>query len=159
MMTNSSKRLLVGAFTVLAAGTASDAMCAGGATAAGPGSATAEFRYAAATTSESDGKGAAITFVTRPDPPRSGDNAVEAVVVAGDGTPVVDAQVTAVFSMPAMPSMNMPAMHSDFVLRPVGTGRYVGTGQLVMAGTWNVSVTVRRGGKTLASKRFSVIAK
>jgi nitrogen fixation protein FixH len=104
-------------------------------------------------------EGAAIEFRTEPDPPRSGDNAIEVMVRQADGSPLTDAMVTVVFSMPAMPSMNMPAMRSDATLTHAEDGRYRGTGQLEMSGTWNVNVTVSRGGDELARKNLSIIAK
>ena len=81
------------------------------------------------------------------------------VTVVKDGAPVSDAAVTAVFSMPAMPSMNMPEMRSTATLRPDGDGRYRGTGQLSMTGTWNVRVIVTRDSKELGSKSLSIVAK
>ena len=72
---------------------------------------------------------------------------------------MTDATVAATFRMPAMPSMNMPEMHSTVALEPQGGGRYVGTGQLSMAGTWNVIVTVSRGETQLGSSRFTLQAK
>jgi hypothetical protein len=72
---------------------------------------------------------------------------------------VTDATVTTVFSMPAMPSMNMPAMRSTATLAHDAAGRYRGTGQLSMGGTWNVTVTVSRGPDELGRKTFSIIAK
>ena len=87
-----------------------------------------------------------------------GDNEVEAVVTQ-DGKPVTDATVAAIFRMPAMPSMNMPEMHSSATLEHQGAGRYVGTGALVMNGTWNVTVTVSRGDAELGSSRFTLLAK
>ena len=99
-----------------------------------------------------------ITFRTL-ESPTSGDNKVEAVVKKADGTPVTDATVAATFRMPAMPAMNMPEMHSTAPLAHQGDGRYVGTGELMMAGTWNVTVTVSRDGAQLGSSRFTVVAK
>ena len=90
--------------------------------------------------------------------PAKGDNKVEAMVMQ-DGKPVTDATVAATFRMPAMPSMNMPEMHTTTALEPQGGGRYVGTGQLSMAGTWNVIVTVSRGETQLGSSRFTLQAK
>ena len=58
------------------------------------------------------GAGMEIQFRSEADPPASGDNTFE-VIVAKDGVRVDDAQVNAAFSMPAMPSMNMPEMHSQ----------------------------------------------
>ena len=105
------------------------------------------------------GQSVAIAFRSDPDPPESGDNMFEVIVTLPDGSPVTDAAVTAVFSMPAMPSMNMPAMRSTSTLAHAGSGRYRGTGQLSMSGTWNVTVTVARGSEELGSRRLSVIAK
>ncbi len=107
----------------------------------------------------SDGQNVAIEFRSQPDPPASGDNTFEVVVTRPDGSPVTDATVAAVFSMPAMPSMNMPAMRSTAALPHQGSGRYRGTGQLSMGGTWTVIVTVSRGTEELGRKNFSVIAK
>lgn len=100
-----------------------------------------------------------IAFKNDPDPPQAGDNTVEVTVKQADGTPVVDATVNAVFYMPAMPSMNMPEMRSTFNLSSAGDGRYRGQGQLVMSGTWNVTVNVTREGEKLGNAKFTVIAK
>jgi hypothetical protein len=72
---------------------------------------------------------------------------------------VTDVAVTAVFSMPAMPAMNMPAMRSETTLTHVDGGRYRGTGQLSMAGTWNVTITATRAGEPVGRRRFSIVAK
>jgi len=101
----------------------------------------------------------AIEFRSEPDPPKMGGNSFEVTVKQPDGSPVTDATVTTVFSMPAMPSMNMPAMRSTATLAHEVSGRYRGTGQLSMGGTWTVMVTVSRGPKELGSKKFSVVAK
>lgn len=100
-----------------------------------------------------------IEFRNEPDPPKAGDNSVEVTVKGADGAPVTDATVKAVFSMPAMPSMNMPAMRSETTLAHESAGRYRGMGQLSMSGTWNVSVTVMRGSEELGRNTFSIIAK
>jgi nitrogen fixation protein FixH len=100
-----------------------------------------------------------IEFRSDPDPPQSGDNTYQVTVRYPDGTPVTDADVTAVFSMPAMPAMNMPAMRSEASLTHVGDGTYRGTGQLSMGGTWNVVVSVARGIEPPDTARFSIVAK
>ena len=100
-----------------------------------------------------------VTFTSEPDPPKAGDNSVLVTVKQVDGTPITDGSVTAVFSMPAMPTMNMPAMRSDATLAHRGGGNYRGTGQLSMSGTWNVTVSVSRSGQDLGTARFSVVAK
>jgi hypothetical protein len=104
-------------------------------------------------------EGLNIRYQSRPDPPESGSNTIEVSVTDRNGAPVTDATVTAVFSMPAMPAMNMPAMRSDAPLTHAGNGTYRGTGQLSMGGTWNVNVTVSRGTETLGTGRFSIVAK
>ena len=112
---------------------------------------------APSTAAQPAGGGLAIAFKSLAAPAR-GDNKVEAVVTQ-DGKPVTDATVAATFRMPAMPSMNMPEMHSTSALEHQGGGRYAGNGQLSMAGTWNVTVTVSRGGAELGSSRFTLQAK
>lgn len=108
---------------------------------------------------DTNGEGLDIQFQSKPDPPESGSNTIEVTVRQRNGTPVTDAAVTAVFSMPPMPAMNMPAMRSDAPLTHVGAGTYRGAGELTMGGTWNVNVTVTRGAETLGSSRFSIVAK
>jgi hypothetical protein len=49
-------------------------------------------------------------------------------------------------------------MHSSVALVPQGEGRYRGTGQLSMAGTWNILVKVSRGPEELGSHRLSLVA-
>lgn len=100
-----------------------------------------------------------ITLASTPDPLEAGDNDLEVTVTGPDGAPVTDATVNMVFSMPAMPSMNMPAMRSDAMLQHDADGRYRGTGQLSMGGTWNVTLTVQRGSEQLGTRRLSVVAR
>jgi len=111
-----------------------------------------------AQTKAAGGEGLTVEFRSDPDPPRPGDNTFEVTVTQPDGAPVTDAKVTAVFSMPAMPAMNMPAMQSDASLAHVGGGTYRGEGQLSMDGTWNVVVSVARGAGPPATARFSIVA-
>jgi nitrogen fixation protein FixH len=100
-----------------------------------------------------------LEFRSTPDPPASGDNTYEVTVTQADGSPVTDATVTVVFSMPAMPTMGMPAMRSEAPLAHQGSGRYIGKGQLEMNGTWSVLVTASRGADEIGRRSFSVIAK
>lgn len=114
----------------------------------------------AASTAGTTQGGLNISLVSRPDPPETGnDNAVEVSVKQPDGTPVTDADVVAVLSMPAMPSMNMPAMRTEAPLEHEGSGVYTGPVQVLMAGTWNVAINVSRGGQQVASRNLSIIAK
>ena len=111
----------------------------------------------ASSTAADAGNGMTISFKTL-DEPAKGANKVEAVVKQ-EGNTVTNATVRVTFRMPAMPNMNMPEMHSTTPLAHESDGRYVGTGQLEMAGTWNVTVTVARDGAQVGSSRFSLQAK
>jgi nitrogen fixation protein FixH len=75
------------------------------------------------------------------------------------GTPVADANVSVVLFMPAMPSMNMPAMKTDARLLALGNGTYRGTAQIMTPGRWDVTVAVARGGQSLATRQFAVVAR
>jgi hypothetical protein len=108
--------------------------------------------------SEASGR-SSIVLTIDPSPPKVGDNAVAVLVRGADGTPVSDANVAVTFYMPAMPSMGMPEMRSTLQLTPAGEGRYNGTGNLIMSGTWNVTIDVSRANEKLATRKMSVIAK
>jgi hypothetical protein len=131
------------------------ASCGQGQPPAGSNDGQARPSVPAATTIE----GVTIDFRSEPDPPTSGDNTIEVTVRQPDGTAITDAAVTAVFSMPAMPAMNMPAMRAEAKLTHVEGGRYQGMGQLSMAGTWNVTVTATRDGEPIGRRSFSIVAK
>ncbi len=79
-------------------------------------------------------------------------------LTGSDGKPVTGAQVTATFFMPAMPAMGMAAEHATAALADKGNGLYEGPLQLPSGGTWQVTVTVQRGGQTVATKQLSVSA-
>jgi hypothetical protein len=100
-----------------------------------------------------------ITFRSIPDPPKAGDNQLEVVVKGPTGKPIDDAQVDVQFFMPAMPTMNMPAMRNSVTLSPMGGGAYRGTGQVMMAGTWSVTVSVKQGGKEIGRTKVNLTAK
>ena len=119
---------------------------------------TSETPGASVTQGTTTGAGMEIQFRSEADPPASGDNTFE-VIVAKEGSRISDADVNAAFSMPAMPSMNMPEMHATAKLESVGDGKYRGMGRLSMAGTWNVRITVMRNGQELGTKTLSIVAK
>jgi RND family efflux transporter MFP subunit len=100
-----------------------------------------------------------IVFHTVPDPPKTGDNQFEAVVKDATGKPIDDADVTVQFFMPAMPTMNMPAMHSETKLSSVGGGTYRAPGQVLMSGRWEVTVTAMRAGRRLGSKQLPMVTR
>ena len=99
-----------------------------------------------------------ITFHTDPEAPPPGDVTL-IVTVKAAGRPVTDANVSVVLSMPAMPTMNMPAMRADATLPSVGDGTYRGTGQVMTPGRWHVEVSVRRNGQSIGTRQFALIAR
>jgi hypothetical protein len=99
-----------------------------------------------------------VTFATQPDPPRMGENSFDVRVTAG-GQPVTDADVAVEFFMPAMPEMNMAEMRNTVPLTHAGDGRYQGTGNVMMSGNWDATVTVTRDGQVAGTKKFPITAK
>jgi hypothetical protein len=61
--------------------------------------------------------------------------------------------------MPAMPTMNMPAMRSETKLSAAGSGVYRGTAQVMMAGRWDATVTVVRKGQRIGRKSLPLVAR
>jgi hypothetical protein len=61
--------------------------------------------------------------------------------------------------MPAMPAMNMPAMHAETHLAQVDTGLYRGHATLPMAGRWDVTVSALRQGQLIGVKRESLVVR
>jgi RND family efflux transporter MFP subunit len=117
------------------------------------------YEPSAAPTAAAAAAGTQITFRTLPDPPKIGDNQMEVTVTDAAGTPIDAAEVSVQFFMPAMPTMNMPAMRSEAKLTPAGGGLYRGSGQVMMAGRWDATVTVVRGGQRLGTKQLPVVAR
>jgi Cu(I)/Ag(I) efflux system membrane fusion protein/cobalt-zinc-cadmium efflux system membrane fusion protein len=99
-----------------------------------------------------------IELNTDPSPLRKGTNTVRAKLTGSDGKPVAGVQVTATFFMAAMPAMGMAAERDAAALTDKGNGLYEGSLQLSSAGTWAVTVTVQRGGQTVATKQLSLSA-
>lgn len=99
-----------------------------------------------------------IDLSTEPDPPHKGTNTVRIKLTGADGKPVTGAEVNVTFFMAAMPAMGMAAMRDVANLVEKGAGRYEGPVQLQNGGTWQVTVSVERGGQTIATKQVSVSA-
>jgi len=100
-----------------------------------------------------------IAVRTQPDPPKTGENAFEVTVKGADGKPIEDAQVSLQFNMAAMPTMNMPAMRNEVKVAPAGGGVYRGSGEVMMAGRWDVTVVVSKGGQRIGAKQLIVTAR
>ena len=99
-----------------------------------------------------------ITLTTTPNPPKMGEATLAVIVKGPDGKPVTDGDVMAMFYMAAMPAMKMPEMKNNVTLKHDAAGKYVGKGQIMMGGNWDVTVMVKRGGKEVASRKFNVTA-
>jgi hypothetical protein len=99
-----------------------------------------------------------IDFSTDPSSPSKGANTVRIKLTGADGKPVQGAQATAIFFMPAMPAMGMAAEHAAAALADKGNGTFEGSVQLSSGGTWQVTITVQRGGQTIGTKQLSVTA-
>jgi len=100
-----------------------------------------------------------IAFRSQPDPPKTGESLFEVTVKDSSGQPVTDADVSVLLFMPAMPTMNMPAMRNETKLPHVGGGVYRGPGQVMMGGRWDVTVTVSKGGQQLGGKQLAIVAR
>jgi RND family efflux transporter MFP subunit len=101
---------------------------------------------------------AVVEMTTDPSPPRKGRNTVRVRVTGPDGKPVAGAEVGVTFFMAAMPAMGMAAMSTTIEAGDQGGGMYAGQGNLESGGTWQVAVTVRQAGRTLAVKHLAVNA-
>jgi Cu(I)/Ag(I) efflux system membrane fusion protein/cobalt-zinc-cadmium efflux system membrane fusion protein len=99
-----------------------------------------------------------IMLTSKPNPPKMGPNTFDVMVKAPDGKAITDADVSATFFMAAMPAMKMPEMKNTVALKHVKDGAYSGTGNVMMAGKWDATVSVKRAGKEIASKTFPVTA-
>jgi hypothetical protein len=99
-----------------------------------------------------------VTLTTQPDPPRVGETTFEAMVMMG-GQPVTDADVSVELFMAAMRAMNMPEMRNSVALTHEGGGRYRGTGNVMMAGSWDATVSVKRNGQDVGARKVPLVAK
>ena len=63
-------------------------------------------------------------LMSKPSPPKTGDNTFEVMVKDAAGKPVTDADVTAMFFMAAMPAMKMPEMKNTVTLKHQKDGTY-----------------------------------
>jgi YtkA-like len=98
-------------------------------------------------------------MLMQPKDVKAGDNQFEVMVKGTDGKPISDADVSVLFVMPAMPAMKMAEMRNEVKLKPSGPGMYMGPGNVMMAGKWNVTVSVKQGGKQIGQKKLTLTSK
>ena len=101
---------------------------------------------------------AKIELTTTPSPAQKGSNTVRIKLTDPEGKPISGADVSVTFFMAAMPSMNMPKMKTVIKGMDKGAGMYEGEGGLGSAGMWEVTVTAKQSGQTIAIKKLTVKA-
>jgi hypothetical protein len=87
-----------------------------------------------------------------------GENAFEVMVMLA-GKPVDDATVSVELFMPAIPQLKMAEMRTKADLKPIGKGTYRGTGQVMMAGNWELTVIAMRKGQEIGTRKLTLTAK
>ena len=102
----------------------------------------------AATQAAPDAAKLDIALKTLPSP--AGQDKFEVTLKDASGKPVTDVDVSLQLTMAAMPTMK-----SDVKMK-LEEGKYTGTGQMSMAGAWNVTVTVKKDGKQIAEKKSTL---
>jgi hypothetical protein len=101
-----------------------------------------------------------ISFRTDPSPPVGSENATIHISITDSltGEEVKDAAVRMTMIMPAMPAMAMPEMRDSIELSWNGTD-YSGSLKILMSGSWNVLIEVRRNGQSTVTHRLRLDAK
>lgn len=97
-----------------------------------------------------------VDFTTDPNPPNRGNNTFRVRLAGAGNAPISGAAVTATFYMAAMPAMGMASMNTSTTLTDKGNGLYEGNGSLGSGGTWQVTITVQKGGQIIAIKQLRV---
>lgn len=90
-----------------------------------------------------------VTIMLQNDPPVTGENTVAIVVKDAAGKAVTDAKVVIDYGMPAMPGMPAMKYKTDTTLK---SGKYAGTINFSMPGSWYVNVKVTQAGKSNTAK-------
>jgi RND family efflux transporter MFP subunit len=99
-----------------------------------------------------------VDFSSDPSPPHKGGNTFRVKLTGSDGGPVTGAQVVVGNFMAAMPAMGMAAMKNETTLTEKGNGMYEGRGTIDSGGTWQITITVTKGGQVIATKHFTLNA-
>jgi len=88
---------------------------------------------------------------------KTGANNIEVMIKGSDGKPISDADVSVLFVMPK--TATMAEMRNEVKLKSAGDGKYTGSGNIGMAGKWNTTVMVMKGGKDIGEKKITLTAK
>lgn len=95
--------------------------------------------------------------IIEPKQAKVGSNALRLAVKDSSGKPMDNAEVSVRIVMPQMG--NMAPMSAEAEMQPAGNGEYFGTIQIPMAWTWEMTVTVRKGGPPIGALRTSITAR
>jgi YtkA-like len=96
-------------------------------------------------------------MLMQPKAVKAGANDFEVMVKGADEKPLSGADVSVLFVMPK--TATMAEMRNEVKLKPSGAGMYMGSGNVMMAGTWNVTVSVKQSGKEVGHKTLALTAK
>ena len=96
-------------------------------------------------------------MLMQPKAVKAGANDFEVMVKGADEKPLSGADVSVLFVMPK--TATMAEMRNEVKLKPSGAGMYIGSGNVMMAGTWNVTVSVKQSGKEVGRKTLALTAK
>jgi YtkA-like protein len=121
--------------------------------------ATVGVAAAAQSPAKADGTGKLDIMLMKPAAAKMGANQFEVMVKDAGGKPVTKADVSLLFVMPAMPAMKMAEMRNTVKLKAMNDGMYSGQGNVMMAGTWNVTIDVMQNGKSVGQKKTTLTAK
>ena len=95
--------------------------------------------------------------VLDPKTAKTGMNPVRLLVKDASGKPITGAQVDVGLSMPQMGAM--PPMSSKGTLAEVGNGIYSGQIEVLMAWTWQTTVTVRKNGNVVGVAQTTITSR
>lgn len=98
-----------------------------------------------------------VEVTTEPTPAKVGKNRIRVRVLDPAGTPVQGAEVEVKLFMPQMGAM--APMETKASLFPAAPGEYTGEIDVLMAWTWETTVTVRKDGKVIGLTRTNVTAR
>jgi RND family efflux transporter MFP subunit len=99
-----------------------------------------------------------VDLATEPSPPHKGSNTLRIKLTDSNGVPIIGAQLTVTFYMPAMPAMGMSAMKSTVSGSDKGAGVYESSIDLGSGGTWQVTVSAQQNGRIIANKQLTINA-
>jgi Cu(I)/Ag(I) efflux system membrane fusion protein/cobalt-zinc-cadmium efflux system membrane fusion protein len=99
-----------------------------------------------------------VEFTSNPNPPHSGANTFSVKLTDGSGRPLSGVDVSVNLYMPAMPEMDMAAISNTVKLKQKSAGAYEGSSTLDSGGAWQVTITAKQNGQTIATKQLRISA-